>query len=300
MELYQLQSFLRVADEGSITRAAEALCLTQPAVTGHVRALEREMGVDLFERTSRGVRLTPAGEALRQYGRQCLALLDECSQVIRGLAGGTSGRLVLGTGVTTSIYQLPGWLREFRREQPGVDVVVRTGRSREVASLALEREIDLGLITSPVSHPDLELVELFEEEIRLVAHRGDPLARGEVSLSTLEEAPLILFARGSGFRDYLDRALATAGITARVKMESDSVEAIKSLVMVGLGVSFLPDSAVREELESGILAPVQVSGLSALRRQTAAVYRRDRPMSASARRFLDLLRPDASTFPGVG
>jgi DNA-binding transcriptional LysR family regulator len=296
MELFQLRSFLRVAEEGSFTRAAEELYLTQPAVTQHVRALERELGVPLFDRTGRGAQLTPAGEALCRYARRSVALLAECRQVIADLESGAVGRLALGAGVTTSIFRLPNWLRAFGDAYPGVDVVVRTGRSREVAALALEREIDLGLVTSPVQHPDLRVAGLFEEEIVLVTPRGHPLADRRLPLDELAEAPLILFPKATGFREYLDRALADAGVAARVKMESDSVEAIKSFVAVGLGVSFLPAAAVEAEVAAGDLARAEVAGLPALRRQTSVLYRVDRHLSAGARGFLAILKcpPDGS------
>src|SRR5262249_44398093 len=160
------------------------------------------------------------------------------------------GRLVLGAGVTTSIFHLPGWLRAFQEVYPGIEVVVRTGRSREVAALALEREIDLGLVTSPVQHPDLTVVGLYDEDIILVTPSRHPLANRAVPAEALAQAPLILFPQGTGFRGYLDRALADAAIPVHVKMESDSVEAIKSFVEVGLGVSFLPAAAVEAEERS--------------------------------------------------
>jgi LysR family transcriptional regulator, low CO2-responsive transcriptional regulator len=296
MELFQLRSFLRVAEEGSFTRAAEELYVTQPAVTQHVRALERELGVPLFDRTGRGAQLTPAGEALCRYARRSVALLAECRQVIADLESGAAGRLALGAGVTTSIFHLPGWLRAFGDAYPGVDVVVRTGRSREVAALALEREIDLGLVTSPVQHPDLRVAGLFEEEIVLVTPRGHALADRRLSIEELAEAPLILFPKATGFREYLDRALTEAGVAARVKMESDSVEAIKSFVAVGLGVSFLPAAAVEAEVAAGDLARAEVAGLPALRRQTSVLHRVDRHLSAGARGFLAILNcpPDGA------
>src|SRR5688500_19308976 len=105
MELSHLRSFLRVAEERNITHAAEALFLTQPAVTQHVRALERELGVSLFDRTGRGVQMTPAGEALYGYAQRSLALLEEGRSVLSDLAQGAAGRLALGAGVTTSIFQ---------------------------------------------------------------------------------------------------------------------------------------------------------------------------------------------------
>ncbi|MBI3944321.1 MAG: LysR family transcriptional regulator [Armatimonadetes bacterium] len=289
MELFQLRSFLRAADEGSITRAAAALYLTQPAVTQHVRALERELGVPLFDRTGRGVALTPAGEALRRYARRSVALLAECRQVIADLEAGETGRLVLGAGVTTSIFHLPGCLRALHEAHPGIDVVVRTGRSAHVTALALEREVDLGLVTSSVQHPDLRVLGLYEEEILLVTPHDHPLAGRTVTPREVAGAPLILFPEGTGFREYLARALADAGITPRVKMESDSVEAIKSFVAVGLGVSFLPEAAAAAEIASGELARAQIEGLPPLKRRTSALYRTDRYLNAGARAFLGIV-----------
>lgn len=294
MELFQLRSFLEVAEVGSVTRAAESLCLTQPAVTQQIQGLERELGVRLFDRTGRGVRLTKAGEALRVHARQSLAILDDCRHAISDLEGGESGRLVIGAGVTTSIFHLPGWLRAFGERFPKVDVSVRTGRSREVAAMALDREIDLGLVTSPTEHKDLNVVALFEERIVLVAPPGHDLSTRPVAMDDLNRAPLILFPRGTGFRQYLDRALADAGVSAQVKMETDSVEAIKSFVAVGLGVSFLPEAAVAEEVRSGALVSIEAHSLPPLNRATSVVYRPDRYLSTAARGFLGILTKQAS------
>jgi DNA-binding transcriptional LysR family regulator len=291
MDLPQLTSFLRVAEEGSVTRAAAALHLTQPAVTQHVRALERELGVSLFDRTERGMRLTQPGETLRDYARRSLGLLQEARDVLGDLERATQGRVVIGAGVTTSIFRLPEWLRHFQRTHPGVDVTVRTGRSREIATLALAREIDLGLVTSPIQEPALTIAPLFDEEIVLVAPPDHVLAQGLHTITELREQPLILFARGSGFREYLDRALAGAAVLPRVKMESDSVEAIKSFVEVGLGASFLPAGAVRTELETGTLVRARVQGLPPLYRTTSVLYRTDRYLNAGARAFLGVLQP---------
>ncbi len=278
MELFQLRSFLQVAEEGSITRASEALYLTQPAVTQHVRALERELGAPLFDRTGRGVQLTEAGFVLRDYARRSLAALGECREAILDLESGATGRLAIGAGVTTCIFNLPGPLREFGQANPAVDLVVRTGRSREVAQWVLGREIHLGLVTSPVERQELTSVELFSEEIVLVGppEHGVPIEKG-----------LILFPHGSGFRDYIDRALA--GTPFVVKMETDSVEAIKSFVRAGLGVSLLPLSSVEVEIRAGQLMRLDTDGLPQLTRATSVIYRTDRYLTSAARKFIQLL-----------
>lgn len=288
MELFQLRSFLKVAQEGSITRAAEGLFLTQPAVTQHIQSLEKELGASLLDRTGRGVQLTEAGHALADYARKSLSILDECKQVIADLGSCKAGTLIIGAGVTTSIFRLPRWLGIFRKNYPNVEMIVRTGRSKEVAAMALNREIDLGFVTSSVEHADLRITGLYDESIQLVVSPNWTEKRDSITAHDLCEAPLILFQKNSGFRDYLDRVFADGGITPKIKMESDSLEAIKSFVESGLGVSFLPTSAVEEEIASGALIAVETSCLPKLIRKTSAIYRVDRYLSASARAFLDI------------
>lgn len=289
MELTHLRSFLKTAEEENITRAADALFLTQPAVTQHIRALEKELGVSLFDRTGRGVQLTPEGNALREYAKRSLAMLDEGKQVIADLQSGAAGRLSLGAGVTTSIFNLPKWLHLFQQEFPKVDVVVLTGRSAEIIEHIMNREVDLGFVTSPIEHSTLCTMGLYDEEIVLVAPPGHPLAGKVVRPEDISNAPLIMFPPGAGFREFLDRTLPEAGFHASIKMQTDSVEAIKSFVSVGLGLSFLPSSAVEAEIESGTLSRVQVENSNPIERRTSIVYRTDRYLSRAAQGFLQIL-----------
>lgn len=282
METAQIQSFLQVVETGSISRAAKAVHLTQPAVTKQIMALERELKTPLFDRTGRGMQLTAAGELLSSYARRSMALQEECRQAIADLDSGESGELVIGAGVTTSIFQLPHWLQALKARLPGLDVTVRTGSSREVVQWTLEREILLGLVTTPVEHRDLTVKGLFDERIVLVAS-PDMAPASPMKTLTL---PLILFPRGSGFRDYLDRELSEGGIDVRVKMETDSLEAIKSFVASGLGASFLPAGTVAREIEEGVLRTVSVRGLARLRRRTSLIYRSDRHLGAGAKAFI--------------
>lgn len=280
MELSQLETFLAVLEAGSLSRAAANLHLTQPAVTKQIHALEKELRTVLLERGGRGVTPTASGLVLQDYARRSLALLREGRDTIDALSTGVTGELILGAGVTTSILRLPAWLSTLRAELPNVDVTVRTGTSSEVQRLALDREIDLGLVTSIPRQPQLEIVPLLREEIILVA-------APELEIPTqLDQVPLILFRRGTGFRDYLDARLAAAGLGFTVKMESDSLEAIKSFVAVGLGASFLPVAAVSAELRETTLRRVVLPGLPHLERQTAAIFRRDRHLNPAARAFL--------------
>src|ERR1051326_7132601 len=234
-----LEGFLTVAALGSVSRAAERLHLTQPAVTKQVRALEESLGTDLIERHGQGIRLTAAGELVARYGRTGMHLADECRQALAELGTGERGTLRLGAGVTTSVFQLPRWLRRFRKDRSGVEIIVRTGTSRVVTQQVLGGEVDLGLVTSDVPLRDLQAKVLYREEIVLVVAPDFTPRRRD-----LESIPLILFPSTTGFRSYLNDRLGSERLAEQVRMETDSVEAIKSFVMAGLGGSFLPMMAV--------------------------------------------------------
>jgi DNA-binding transcriptional LysR family regulator len=290
MENSQLKGFLAVVEEGGVSRAAAKLHLTQPAVTKQIQALERELKTVLFDRTGRGVELTATGALLYDYSRRSLALLEECQQAIADTQAGAIGRLIVGAGTTTCIFELPRWLQALRAQLPGIDVVVRTGNSREILQLVLAREVDLGLITTVVQHPELQVTELFEEEIVLVTSEAvsQPAGNRDASDSLLNY-PLILFPQSSGFREYLDQSLIRAGLEMQVKMETDSLEAIKSFVTTGLGSSFLPMRAVEVELATGVLKRVTLSTMPVLKRQTSVVWRSDRHLSPGAKALLKIL-----------
>jgi DNA-binding transcriptional LysR family regulator len=280
-----LRGFLKVAELGSVSQAARSLGLSQPAVTKQLRALEAALDGPVIERFGRGVRLTVRGAVLLDHARRAALALDDCASALAELDAGNSGTLVVGAGVTTSILQLPPWLGELRRRHPGIDVSVRTGSSHDVERWAVAAEIDVGFVTSEVRRPQLVVRRLFEEEIVLVAspHIG---RRVPVALS---ELALILFPRTTGFRAYLDQRFAARRLTVNVKMEIDSVEAIKSFVAVGLGASFLPLGTVQGELERGLLVRLEPSGLGRLRRRTALVWRQDRKPTFALRKFLEIV-----------
>ena len=284
-----LQSFLVVAATSSVSAAAKRLHLSQPAVTKQVRALEHTLGVKLLVRTPRGVRLTGAGELLRDYARRSAGLLDECQIALGDLASGRAGTLAIGAGVTTSMFQLPAMLRSYRRQWPRVDVRVHTGTSHVIAELVRGREVDCGFVTSEIEHAGLISERLYSEPIWLVAAAAARLP----SRAPLAQIPLIIFPGHTGFRRFLDRAFAAAGLHPQIKMEIDSVEATKSLVAVGLGAAFLPAAAVDRELRLKQLRKIAVQGLPALRRHTALLRREDRTPSRALESFLSIVRERA-------
>jgi DNA-binding transcriptional LysR family regulator len=280
-----VRSFLEIVRLGGVSPAARAVGLSQPAVTKQIRALEAALGCPLLERAGRGVRLTPAGELLADFARRGARVFEEFGQALGELTRGESGRLILGAGVTTCVQHLPPWLREFRRRHPGIEISVSTGASRAVEQWVVDADIDLGFVTSEPRREELVVRRLFTEEIVLVvepsAARREPVA--------LESLGLILFPRNTGFRQYLDQRLSSKNQSVSVKMETDSVEAIKSFVTSGIGASFLPIGIVQEELRQGTLARVQARGLGTLQRSTSLIWRRDRRPSFGMQSFLEIV-----------
>jgi DNA-binding transcriptional LysR family regulator len=288
MDLQHVRNFLRVTEAGSITAAAKAVMLTQPALTRQIRALEKHLGVVLFERSRKGMHLTEAGGALTEYARRLESLTSDCARHMRDLHDGQTGQLVLGAGVTTSIFHLPTWLRKFQARWPRIDVVVRTGSSNEIAGMIMERTVDLGFVTSEIERPELCTLPLLDDEIVLVS--SNRAGTKVISRNDFRTAPLILFPRGTGFREFIDRELAKANLAAYVKMESDSVEAIKAFVAMGLGMAFLPAIAVGTSHGSDDLRRRKLEGLPKLNRSTKMIYRADRPLSTAARTFVTLCK----------
>ncbi|MGE5550944.1 MAG: LysR substrate-binding domain-containing protein [Bacteroidota bacterium] len=290
MELHQLKIFARVVQDGSFSRAAQALHLTQPAVSQQIRALEQELGVALLHRTNRDIRPTRAGEVLLEYAQGLLTLAERGRAALAEFQAERRGRLILGAGNTTITFRLPKLLREYRRREPGVEVIVRAGTSHVLLNLLEQGQLDVAMVTSLPAGRSFRSIPLYRDEIVMILPGDHPLGHAEsLTPADLALVPSILFARGSGYRRFLDESFTRAGYQPDVVMELDSIEGIKQLVQSGLGLSFLPKIAVEQELSQGLLRVVPVVGLTPTSRTTHVVFRREQFPAAPLTVFLDLL-----------
>ncbi|MBU6424410.1 MAG: LysR family transcriptional regulator [Chloroflexi bacterium] len=295
MDLERVHTFLQIAEAGSVTRAARALGVSQPALTERLRALEREMGADLFVRTRRGVRLSEAGRALLPHAERALAAVDEGRRAIERLRHGETGRLAIGSAPAVSMYALPAALRRFHTTHPDVHLSVRTGHSEEILELVLADEIQVGLVRE-IRHPDIESSTLYDDELILVVEKTHPFAeRGRIRIADLAFEHLVTFDRASSYNELTQALFREAGVAPRGVIELDNVEAAKRCVARGLGVALLPRQGVREELARRTLRAVQMVGARPVRRRIVAIRRRDAgaPPSAVAE-FLDLIRAQSA------
>ncbi|MBA2443589.1 MAG: LysR family transcriptional regulator [Rubrobacter sp.] len=284
----QLECFLAVARLGNVSRAAEEMYLTQPTLTARIKALEEEVGDQLFVRTSRGVRLTEAGKELLPYAERTVGSFEEGCQHLRELRGASGGRLLLGASPGVGTYALPGLLERFTASYPKVSVSVRTGHSEEILEMVLKEEVQVGL-TREVEHPEIESLTLYEDELVLVT---DPQHRftegGTAELSEIGEEQLILFDYGSSYYEQTQAMFRNAGIRELRTMELDNIEAAKRMVEHRLGVAFLPRTSVVRSVTSGRLCLIEVEDSPVLSRSIVALRRHDVPLTTTVSAFLEV------------
>lgn len=289
VSLHQLKVFRAVARHESFSRAAEELYISQPAVSGHVRELERLYGTELFEQVGRRVRLTEAGRLLEEYADRLLALVEESRRAIDELKGLERGHLAVGASTIPGTYFLPEALGCFKARHPQVEVELRMGDTHQVLGMVRRGEVELAVVGELREDDGLCRRPYRSDELVLVVSPGHHWAReGLRGTAELESEPFILRERGSSTRENAEALLRRAGLAPRVAMEWESTEAIKKAVQAGLGVSILSDRAVELEVAHGLLALVPHPALQC-RRQFYVVSYQDRRLSPAARAFAALL-----------
>lgn len=240
LSLDQLRAFVEVVERGSFTAAAKELNLTQPAVTHQVHELEKRFKVALLERLGKRAYLTQAGEKLIKHARH---LLDEDARTqtsMRRFDAGWGGRIRIGTSATILMYALPPILQKLKTDHPQLEIALKAGLTAETLKQLKANSLDLGLCALPIEDPAFETVYLFDDElVAILPPRTAPIPK-RVTPAFLSQCPLILGNENSSLRRTVIEWLAQAGAPPKPVMTFDNVEAIKSLVAVGLGASIVP------------------------------------------------------------
>jgi len=285
MELTPLRYLVAIAEAGHMTRAAEALGVSQPALSAAVRKLEDELGVALFDRTGRGVELTEAGRVFVEHASGALRDVEAGRRAVRALAGLETGTIRVGGGATAMGYLLPPAVRAVRREHPNLRFYVREAGSEAIAGAILTGELDLGIVTLPIRHPgsgELMTVRTIEDELRLITPAGHRLnGKSSFRWADLAGEPVVGFEAGSAVRAVIDAAASAHGVTLDVVMEVRSIQSIEQMVRAGIGAGFVSRFALGEDAHGG--------GVSCrdgkVTRELAVVRRRDRTPSPAAAAF---------------
>ena len=300
MDLRRLEIFTKVAELGSFSRAAQALALTQPTVSEHVRALEDELGLQLLDRLGRGAAHTRAGQLLLGYAQRMLALSREAHQALEHFQGRLSGELIVGGSTIPGEYVLPALIGQFKAKQADISIVLLIGDSRQVTEWVEDGRVELAIVGARPAQRVLDARELMGDELVVVVPAEHPWARRQtVALAELQIEPMIVRERGSGSRAALERALGAANtnLTAfRIVGEMGSTEAVKQAVRACVGVALISKRAVEDECRARLVASVKVTAMP-VARAFYLVTHRERSRSPLALAFLSFLE---SQLPGPG
>jgi DNA-binding transcriptional LysR family regulator len=267
-DLRLLKVLREVALRGSFSAAAEALGVTQPAVSQQIRSLERALGVTLVDRSARRATATERGALVHRYAQRLLALEEELSRALAEGAGELVGRLVVGASTGPGEHVLPELLATFRVAHPGVAVSLRVEATRTIIDRVLERDLELGVVGARRAHRGLVFEPFLRDRVVLAVPPGHRFAGRRVSLDELRREPLVVMQEGSGIRTVIEEELREAGVRLRdleVAMELGLQESAKSAVEGGHGVSFLSSLALAKELRLGTIATADVDGIDPAR-----------------------------------
>jgi len=272
MDIRQLDMFRAVAEEGSFTRAAERLHVSQSAISRQVKLLEDELGGTLLHRGARRVALTHPGELLLKMANRVSRDIQEVVSQISETHALTRGTLTLAGGMTVCMYILPRLLKKYRSLHKKVDLRVVSSSADSLLRMLRAHEVDLALMTLPIVAKDLEVVPVLREEMVVVTAPGHPLPRPRgVEPQELGRFPLILYEAGSNTRKVQDQFLLEEQVPVEVAMETENVEIIKSMVANGLGITLIPYAAIAKDVRHGRFAYARIRGRR-LFRETGWVY----------------------------
>ena len=286
MTLRHLKIFVTVCEEGSITKAAQKLFISQPTVSFAVSELEKHYGIKLFDRLSKRLYLTDAGTKLLPYAQHILLMFDEMEAGAQNL--NNSGTLRIGASVTIGNCLIPGLLKSFTENYPDVAVKIQVDNSEKIEQAILDSQIDLGLIEG-MTHNDQLVSEAFQnDELVLLLAPGHRLeTQTSVMPEQLKDEPFLMRERGSGGREILESALLLHNIDIEPAWESISTQAIIQAVAGGLGISVLPRLLVEPLLAQGLLVTRPIEGIS-LKRKFFIVYHKNKYITNIMQEFIGL------------
>lgn len=281
----RIRVFQAVATNLSFSRAAEELSISQPGVTFHIKALEKEYGTELFERVGKRLYLTDAGRTLANYVQRLTVMEEEARVALEELKGLESGLLVVGASATIGIYLLPEVVGEFRKRHPGIKVSLRVGNKRHTLERLVHNELDFGLVAGPVADPSLIAEPYLDDELVVIvspAHRF--ASEPQVYPGELRRDTFLVREPGSGTQELMEERLAQLGIEPADTMQLGSTEAIKQAVAADLGISIASRYSVESELESGRLCAANVPTLK-MHRRFLLLHHKDKRLSKTAVAF---------------
>jgi LysR family transcriptional regulator, cyn operon transcriptional activator len=294
LELRHLRYFLAAADALHFTKAARALHISQPTLSLQIKELERELGAPLFDRVGRSVRLTEAGALFRRHAARALQETELGREAVGDLLGLRRGRLRVGVTHSFSAALIPRAIARFRRQYPGIDVLIEKTSGRAIEQGLVAGALDLGIAFAPPESVEVESETLFEAEIVLIAAPNHPLAsRHQIKLADLDGLPLVLPTREFATRRLVDERMQEVGARTHLIVEMNDIDSLLEIVRLGTGATVLSRRAVADGRGLSIVAITRPK----MTRTAALLWLRDSHRPAAAREFMKIVREIGSKLP---
>lgn len=294
LDLYKLEVFECVVEEGSFSAAAERLLMTQSGVSQHIRDLERSLGAELFVRSRRGAKLTPSGATLYEFSRRMLRLAAEAENAVTDVAKLESGQVLVAATPGVSIYVLSDWVHAFGERYPRITTRLETRITPEIVADVLSRRADIGFVEGELeagAEAKLGVLPLETiEQLVVVGPRHEFWNRATVTLAELDGRVFIMRQAASQSHIWLAQMLRQHQVTPRIGAEFDNMESIKRTVMAGAGLTVMPKYAVRDEVSFGRLRAIPIADMP-LTRTLKLVWDARRYLSPVTRSLLEYLAP---------
>jgi DNA-binding transcriptional LysR family regulator len=292
MDFRRLEVFIKVYQLKSFSKAGQSLYLSQPTISEHIRLLEEDLGLSLFDREGKEILPTKAGQLLYQHASQLMALRTESMRAMKQFRDKETGDLVVGGSNIPGQYILPALLGKFRESFPRVKIHLLIGDSKNITEHLLEGSIEIGLIGAKVVHRHISCEHLIKDELICIAPTGGAFSgRKKLNLKEFNQLPFILREKGSGTRTAIEEVLKKLHLDfndLKVVAEMGSNEAIRQAVKAGMGVSIISRLAVLEELEQGRLEEIRINRLPMVR-NFFIITLKQRPLSPLALDFKEFL-----------
>ncbi|WP_266182065.1 LysR family transcriptional regulator [Dyella humicola] len=290
MNIHHLAVFNAIAETGSISAAAQRMYISQPALSREIKDFETRLGITLFERLPRGMRMTHAGEVLQEYAIRLFEIAHTAEAAMREIADARMGNLSIGASNTNGTYVLPQRLAIFRRANPGVRITMFVGNTEQISQGVADMRFALGFIEGPLHVTGL-IAEQFQKDelLPVVAANHELLKKKRLSAIDFNGQPLLMREKGSGTRELIAETLDANNVQQGSVMEFGNTEALKQAAVHGGGIAWLPRISITKELGEGTLQLLPVKGLM-IQRPLSIIRRANAHLGPTSEAFLESLR----------
>lgn len=296
MNLRQLKIFVTVCKTESMSQAARELYMTQPAISQTISELEAKLNVKLFDRIKKRLNLTYPGKVLLRYSKRILNLIEETEHTIEDIANMNQGQLRIGASMTIGTYLLPEILSKFNQESKEIDLPFIIDNTSVIEKMILNNEIDFALVEGPIHSNDINVEPFFNDELYLIISTKHKWNNQEtIKPCEIKKENFIMREEGSGTREVIENTMAKFDLTYQTTHILNNIEAIKKAIEANVGISILPEIAVKEEVNNGKVSKINIEGVD-FKRKFRIIYHKDKYHSQLFKKFISYLKQEIKNF----